>query len=101
MSGNIIRYLPGGKRIVVGFKAKDANPIFKYTPGNPKNALCPVQNAQPKNAKQMIQAGCANPVINCYIYDGGNSSSNFTNILNGAGTEVFTDAGYSNTIFCG
>jgi hypothetical protein len=46
----IIRYLPGGKTVVLGIKPADATTPFTY---NPIRGVCPVLY-QPKNAKQLI-----------------------------------------------
>ena len=96
MSGNIIRYFPGGKTVVIGMKPKNALPLLKYTAGN---VICPIQNGQLKNAKKLIEyPKCCPPKI-CTIYDGGNTLSNFPLLVdNGLG--ILLDAGNSYTIFC-
>jgi hypothetical protein len=100
MSANIIRYFPGGRTLVVGIKPKNATTVFKYTPGNPKNSMCPVQNGQAKNAKELIVLPLCCPIKTCTIYDGGSSLSNFSNLLVDNGSGILVDAGNSYTIFC-
>jgi hypothetical protein len=97
MSANIIRYFPGGKTVVIGIKPKNALPLLKYTAGN---NVCPIQNAQLKKAKDLIVLPICCPPKVCTIYDGGNSLSNFNDLLVDNGSGILLDAGDSYTIFC-
>jgi hypothetical protein len=100
MSANIIRYFPGGRTLVIGIKPKTATTVFKYTPGNPKNSMCPVMNGQAKNAKDLILLPICCPLEVCTIYDGGSSLSEFPDLLVDNGSGILLDAGKSYTKFC-
>jgi hypothetical protein len=88
MSANLIRYLPGGKTVVVGVKPLNATPVIPYYRGNPKYKPC-FTSSQLKNAKELIPVPCCvRPTIPgklCIIYDGGNAYSNFNTLLTSNG----------------
>ena len=75
----IIRYMPGGKYMVIGLKPHDALPITRYDLGK---SVCSFQNE--KNAKEILAVKDCEYVACPGIYiddDGGNASSEFTELI--------------------
>ena len=100
MSANLIRYLPGGKTVVVGVKPLNATPVMPYYRGNPKYKPC-FTSYQLKNAKDLVPVPCCAPQLVCITYDGGFATSFISNILDGNTMGIALDAGNAYTNFCG
>jgi len=85
----IVRYLPGGKTIVLGLKPADATTTFTYTP---IRGVCSV-SYQPKNAKELIPFNNCNQCPICITENGGSFADDFTFTLDGNGDGTPLDSG--------
>ena len=99
MSANLIRYLPGGKTVILGVKPMNATPVMPYYRGNPKYKSC-ATSSQLKNAKELIAIPCCNVRKAKYtIYDGGFATSSYELIFIDDGTGGSLDGGNAYTNF--